>query len=247
MGGSVTKKRRLELLAGVWLFEQCSRRELNVLQDATTEMQLTAGKLLTEQGEVGRHFMVIVEGSVEVTRDGTQIAVLGPGAFFGEMSLLDGQPRTATRTHADDGGIQRSPRHHAFGRSEAADRAGRTAARHRSEIRSRRGAPVEYRDRLSRTRHRPLRGGRIAAHDPRALGAEPDSMREDCVGDIGDAMVSRSGMFSHQHQCLIGTAVCLDCNALLCSRDLYRDVAPDIGRVHRRFIVRCLVLVPSGG
>ncbi len=96
MGGSVTKKRRLELLAGVWLFEQCSRRELNVLQDATTEMQLAAGKLLTEQGEVGRHFMVIVEGSVEVTRDGTQIALLGPGAFFGEMSLLDGQPRTAT-------------------------------------------------------------------------------------------------------------------------------------------------------
>src|SRR5450631_3608646 len=96
MGGSVTKKRRLELLAGVWLFEQCSRRELNVLQDATTEMQLAAGKLLTEQGEVGRHFMVIVEGSVEVTRDGTQIAVLGPGSFFGEMSLLDGKPRTAT-------------------------------------------------------------------------------------------------------------------------------------------------------
>lgn len=96
MGGSVTKKRRLELLGSVWLFEQCSRRELNVLQAATTEMQLAAGKLLTEQGEVGRHFMVIVEGSVEVTRDGTQIAVLGPGSFFGEMSLLDGQPRTAT-------------------------------------------------------------------------------------------------------------------------------------------------------
>ncbi len=100
----VTKQRRLELLARVWLFEQCSRKELNVLESATTEMELPAGKLLTQQGEIGRHFMVIVEGEVEVTRDGTQIAVLGPGAFFGEMSLLDGKPRAATA-------ITREPTH----------------------------------------------------------------------------------------------------------------------------------------
>jgi len=101
MSGSVTKKRRLDLLGSVWLFEQCSRRELNVLQAAATEMQLAAGKLLTKQGEIGRHFMVIVEGNVEVTRDGTQIAVLGPGSFFGEIALLDGQPRTATAITLD--------------------------------------------------------------------------------------------------------------------------------------------------
>jgi len=92
----VTKKHRLDLLGRVWLFEGCSRRELNLLESATTEMNFPAGKALTQQGEPGRHFMVIVEGQVEVTRDGTQIAVLGPGSFFGEMSLLDGQPRTAT-------------------------------------------------------------------------------------------------------------------------------------------------------
>jgi CRP-like cAMP-binding protein len=94
----VTKKRRLELLASVWLFEHCSRKELNVLQDATSEMELGEGKILTQQGELGRHFVVIVEGEVEVVRDGARIAVLGPGSFFGEMSLLDGRPRTATVT-----------------------------------------------------------------------------------------------------------------------------------------------------
>jgi CRP-like cAMP-binding protein len=94
----VTKKRRLELLGNVWLFEQCSGRELGVLESAATEMELGAGKILTKQGELGRHFVVIVEGEVEVTRDGTQIALLGPGSFFGEMSLLDGKPRTATAT-----------------------------------------------------------------------------------------------------------------------------------------------------
>ena len=75
----VTKKRRLELLGSVWLFAQCSNRELNTLESAATEMQLAAGKILTQQGEIGRHFVVIVEGKVEVTRDGTQMAVLGPG------------------------------------------------------------------------------------------------------------------------------------------------------------------------
>ncbi len=94
----VTKKRGRDLLGKVWLFERCSNRELDLLHDAATEMEFPAGKALTTQGEIGRHFMVIVEGEAEVTRDGTQIAVLGPGSFFGEMSLLDGQPRTATVT-----------------------------------------------------------------------------------------------------------------------------------------------------
>jgi CRP-like cAMP-binding protein len=94
----VTKKRGRDLLGNVWLFERCSNKELDLLQSAATEMEFPVGKELTTQGELGRHFMVIVEGEAEVTRDGTQIARLGPGSFFGEMSLLDGQPRTATVT-----------------------------------------------------------------------------------------------------------------------------------------------------
>jgi CRP/FNR family transcriptional regulator, cyclic AMP receptor protein len=93
-----TKKHRREVLGKVWLFELCSRRELDSLESAATEMQFPTGKQLTTQGELGRHFMVIVEGEAEVSRDGTRIAALGPGSFFGEMSLLDGQPRTATVT-----------------------------------------------------------------------------------------------------------------------------------------------------
>ena len=97
-GTRVTKKSRRDLLGKVWLFEGCSRRELDVLQGAATEMNFPEGKDLTKQGELGRHFMVIVDGQAEVIRDGTQMAILGPGSFFGEMSLLDGQPRTATVT-----------------------------------------------------------------------------------------------------------------------------------------------------
>jgi CRP-like cAMP-binding protein len=94
----ITKKRRVDLIGNVWLFERCSQRELDVLQSAATALQVPAGRVLAEQGELGREFVVIVDGKASVTRDGTEIAVLGGGSFFGEMSLLDGRPRSATVT-----------------------------------------------------------------------------------------------------------------------------------------------------
>jgi CRP/FNR family transcriptional regulator, cyclic AMP receptor protein len=94
----LTKKDRVELFGSVWLFERCSRRELDVLQRAATELDVEAGRSLATQGELGREFIVIVSGKAEVTRDGTHVADLGAGSFFGEMSLLDHEPRAATVT-----------------------------------------------------------------------------------------------------------------------------------------------------
>jgi CRP/FNR family transcriptional regulator, cyclic AMP receptor protein len=85
-------------LGAVWLFEQCSQRELDLLQRAATLLDTPPGRALAEQGALGKEFVVIVDGSAAVTRDGTQLALLGPGSFFGEMSLLDGKPRAATVT-----------------------------------------------------------------------------------------------------------------------------------------------------
>jgi CRP-like cAMP-binding protein len=51
-----------------------------------------------KQGDVGRECFVLVEGKVKVERNGKRIASLGPGAYFGELSLLDKGPRTATVT-----------------------------------------------------------------------------------------------------------------------------------------------------
>ncbi len=94
----VSKKRQLELLGDVWLFEQCSKRELALILSQATNVLSPAGQCLARQGAVGREFVVIVDGKAAVTRDDTEIAVLGPGSFFGEMSLLEGKPRTATVT-----------------------------------------------------------------------------------------------------------------------------------------------------
>jgi CRP-like cAMP-binding protein len=92
------KADRIGLFANVWLFEHCSRRELDALQRAATPLDVPTGKVLARQGETGREFFVVVEGSAEVTRGGTPVGVLAPGSFFGEMSLLERKPRAATVT-----------------------------------------------------------------------------------------------------------------------------------------------------
>jgi CRP-like cAMP-binding protein len=51
--------------------------------------------VIARQGEIGTGFFVVVAGSVRVVRDGDVLAHLGPGEFFGELSILDGQPRNA--------------------------------------------------------------------------------------------------------------------------------------------------------
>ncbi len=64
----------------------------------TEEVDVPAGKDLIRQGEVGDDLMVIVSGQVGVERNGARMTALGPGDFFGEISLIDHGPRTATVT-----------------------------------------------------------------------------------------------------------------------------------------------------
>ena len=53
---------------------------------------------MIREGETGREFLVIVEGSADVDRGGRKIATLGPGDFAGEIALIAKMPRTATIT-----------------------------------------------------------------------------------------------------------------------------------------------------
>ncbi len=72
----------------------------------TFERRLPAGAPVFEEGDEGRSLFVIQAGHVELTRrsgDGSRVvARLGPGEFFGEMSVLLGQPRTVRAVAADD-------------------------------------------------------------------------------------------------------------------------------------------------
>jgi CRP-like cAMP-binding protein len=79
-------------------FADLSRGELRELAKVTEDMEVEEGKTLTREGASGSEFFVIVDGEVAVTKDGTEIRTMGDGDFFGEISLLEDRPRTATVT-----------------------------------------------------------------------------------------------------------------------------------------------------
>jgi CRP/FNR family transcriptional regulator, cyclic AMP receptor protein len=83
-------------LASVPLFAGCSKRELQTIARAAKEVSHPAGKVLAAEGEKGVGFFLILEGTAKVTVGGRTRNTLGPSEFFGEISLLDQGPRSAT-------------------------------------------------------------------------------------------------------------------------------------------------------
>ena len=57
---------------------------------------LPAGQVVVNEGAAGTEFFVILEGQARVERHGRQVAILGPGGFFGDLALLDRAPRNAS-------------------------------------------------------------------------------------------------------------------------------------------------------
>jgi small-conductance mechanosensitive channel/CRP-like cAMP-binding protein len=94
-------------LAGAALFQSLSPEELGRLADGVKSKHYARGERLCRQGEAGDSFYIIREGRVGVLMNApagppTKVAELGPGAFFGEMSLLTGEPRAGTVTAETD-------------------------------------------------------------------------------------------------------------------------------------------------
>ena len=89
---------KLELLKHVPMFSACHDRSLKRIAALMDEVDLPAGKVVIQQGSIGQEFFVVVEGEVAIERDGQFMRTLGPGEFFGEISLIDDRPRSASAT-----------------------------------------------------------------------------------------------------------------------------------------------------
>jgi PPM family protein phosphatase len=83
-------------LARVPIFSHCSPEEIAAIDSVTQEQSFEASQIIVSQGTAGHAFYMILEGRVEIVRDGNSLGAFRPGDFFGEMSLLDSAPRSAT-------------------------------------------------------------------------------------------------------------------------------------------------------
>ena len=92
---TLTEDRRTELLGSTRLFAGVDAQGLARIGERAIEVEFPDGHVIARQGDVGTGFFVIVSGGARVVRDGATIATLGPGDFFGELSVLDGRPRNA--------------------------------------------------------------------------------------------------------------------------------------------------------
>ena len=93
---------RADRLKQIPLFRDLSDHHYKRLERWTDEVDVPAGKHLVTQGTYPHEFMVIEEGTAEVTLSGEYLADLGPGDFFGEIALLLDVPRTASVVATSD-------------------------------------------------------------------------------------------------------------------------------------------------
>jgi CRP/FNR family cyclic AMP-dependent transcriptional regulator len=85
-----------EALAHIDLFQRLPPRDLAQVAEMTKAFDFAAGQAITAEGEQGGRFYVLLEGQADVVVGDDVVNTLKAGDYFGEISLIDGQPRTAT-------------------------------------------------------------------------------------------------------------------------------------------------------
>jgi CRP-like cAMP-binding protein len=94
----MARKSLTDLLGSVSLFEGLSKRELAQIEKLGKEVNFPTGKTIVTEGENGVGFHLILEGNTKLIAGGRKRSTMGPGEWFGELSLIDRGPRTATVT-----------------------------------------------------------------------------------------------------------------------------------------------------
>jgi CRP-like cAMP-binding protein len=89
---------KIDLIKRVPLFSSASKSELAEIASIADEIDFPAGKVLIKEGDSGREFIVLIEGTADVERGGEKVATIGPGDFVGEIALIAKTPRNATIT-----------------------------------------------------------------------------------------------------------------------------------------------------
>lgn len=95
----------VEHLRSVSLFAGLTKKELERVASAGSEVSVAAGTTLMEESAIGRGAYVVLHGEFVVRRNGRKVATLSTGDIVGELSLIDDQPRSATVVCTEDGSV----------------------------------------------------------------------------------------------------------------------------------------------
>ena len=87
-----------ELLRKVDLFDGLTTKELDTVADECRHAKFRAGVEIVTQGERSARLYIIVEGTAQVDVHGLKVDEIGAGDYFGEIAVIDGEPRAATVT-----------------------------------------------------------------------------------------------------------------------------------------------------
>ena len=98
MARSTSKKEIAERLEHVPLFARCTKGDLKIVARHVERLDVTEGRVLCRTDDAGDALFVMLQGTAVVERDGHRVAELHAGDYFGELSLLDPGPRSATVT-----------------------------------------------------------------------------------------------------------------------------------------------------
>jgi CRP-like cAMP-binding protein len=93
---TVTNEERRTWMERVPLFRGCSDESLNRLAERMGEIEFEAGQHIVTKGQVGNGLYILMSGKARIQKGDDVIAVLEPTDFFGELAVLDQQPRSAT-------------------------------------------------------------------------------------------------------------------------------------------------------
>ncbi|MBO4351167.1 MAG: cyclic nucleotide-binding domain-containing protein [Proteobacteria bacterium] len=93
---SLETESRITALEQICFFRDLSYQEMLQIMPITFEKSFAAGEEIIHEGDVGEELFILVEGTCEVSNSGVKIAKLDVGSSFGELSLVDSQPRSAT-------------------------------------------------------------------------------------------------------------------------------------------------------
>jgi CRP-like cAMP-binding protein len=88
-------RRHDDHLKDIPLFNGFTNRDLEHVDRISTELEVPAGQVLMEEGTIGHEMVVVLDGTLEVTRGGRHVADIGRGGFAGELALLCHRPRNS--------------------------------------------------------------------------------------------------------------------------------------------------------